>query len=268
MLMSMIDATSGTAMVIGSTNATSLAVGRTGVTTTINGSTFTFATASGTAIAVSGLNTTLGGSKLYGGTASGGQLSIEGTSHGTKSVTASILMPDAVASTSTTTGTLVITGGLGVSGTVNATTVTATTISSLIPVYFGFVVDMNAINTVYILRRLGSTAAYPEAFVCPCDMTIFRTTMYFAGTSGSEWTAGTGSVKTYVNNAQVVELDFSCVFGAMTSYTNRSGGTDVYKVSTATYDVSTGDYIQITVTTSADWAGNPECGADLWMKPR
>ena len=68
-----------------------------------------------------------------GTTASGGTLTLRSTSNATKA-TAAILMDDNVASTNTTTGTLVITGGLGASGRINATdftgTVGATTRSS------------------------------------------------------------------------------------------------------------------------------------------
>lgn len=69
----------------------------------------TSATFSGTLIAATQL----------GSAASGGTQIIRGTSHATKAA-ASILMNDNVASTGTSSGTLVITGGLGVSGRINA----------------------------------------------------------------------------------------------------------------------------------------------------
>lgn len=56
---------------------------------------------------------------VYGATTASAQLTIRGTSNATKA-TASILMPDGVAASNTTTGTLVVTGGVGVSGTVHA----------------------------------------------------------------------------------------------------------------------------------------------------
>jgi hypothetical protein len=62
---------------------------------------------------------------VYGGTNNGGTITIRGTSSGTKG-TASVLMTDAVASTTTGTGTLVVTGGVGVSGQITATTVVET----------------------------------------------------------------------------------------------------------------------------------------------
>lgn len=55
----------------------------------------------------------------YGSTSASGTITIRGTTNATKA-TASVLFTDNVASTSTTTGTVVITGGLGVSGAVSA----------------------------------------------------------------------------------------------------------------------------------------------------
>ena len=52
---------------------------------------------------------------VYGSTANSGTVTIRGTSAGTKA-TASVLLTDNVASSSTITGTLVVTGGMGVSG--------------------------------------------------------------------------------------------------------------------------------------------------------
>ena len=64
------------------------------------------------------LTATIGSfANVYGGTGSSGTITIRGTSNGTKA-TASVLMSDNVASSSTTTGTLVVTGGVGVSGTI------------------------------------------------------------------------------------------------------------------------------------------------------
>lgn len=62
---------------------------------------------------------------LSGGNSSGGTLTVRGTSDATKA-TASVLMTDAVASTTTTTGTLVVTGGVGVSGQLTAATLVET----------------------------------------------------------------------------------------------------------------------------------------------
>jgi len=62
---------------------------------------------------------------VYGGTGSSGTITIRGTSSGTKA-TASVLMTDAVASSSTATGTLVVTGGVGVSGQLTAATLVET----------------------------------------------------------------------------------------------------------------------------------------------
>ena len=65
------------------------------------------------------------GSTYDGGSASGGTLTIRGTSNGTKA-TASILMNDGVVSNSTTTGTLVVTGGVGISGQMTAASIVET----------------------------------------------------------------------------------------------------------------------------------------------
>ena len=56
---------------------------------------------------------------LSGASSNSATLTIRGTSSATKA-TASVLMTDAVASTSTTTGTLVVTGGVGISGRLSA----------------------------------------------------------------------------------------------------------------------------------------------------
>ena len=68
---------------------------------------------------------------IIGSTANSGTITIRGTSAVTKAA-ASVLLTDNVASSSTTTGTLVVTGGMGVSGqaTINNISVTAGTASS------------------------------------------------------------------------------------------------------------------------------------------
>ncbi len=65
------------------------------------------------------------GSTLDGSTANSATVTIRGTSSATKA-TASVLMTDNVASSSTTTGTLVVTGGVGVSGQLTCTTLVET----------------------------------------------------------------------------------------------------------------------------------------------
>jgi hypothetical protein len=62
---------------------------------------------------------------IYGATTNGATITIRGTSSGTKG-TASVLMTDNVASSTTATGTLVVTGGVGVSGQLTATTLVET----------------------------------------------------------------------------------------------------------------------------------------------
>ena len=62
---------------------------------------------------------------IYGATTNGATITIRGTSSGTKAA-ASVLMTDNVSSSTTTTGTLVVTGGVGVSGQVTATTLVET----------------------------------------------------------------------------------------------------------------------------------------------
>ncbi len=62
---------------------------------------------------------------VQGGTGTSGTLTILSTTSGTKA-TAGILMTENIASTTTGTGTLVITGGLGVGGRINATDYTGT----------------------------------------------------------------------------------------------------------------------------------------------
>jgi hypothetical protein len=62
------------------------------------------------------LTSTIGSfANVYGSTANSGTVTIRGTSSATKA-TASVLLTDNVASSSTITGTLVVTGGMGVSG--------------------------------------------------------------------------------------------------------------------------------------------------------
>jgi hypothetical protein len=62
---------------------------------------------------------------IIGSTSNSGTITIRGTSSGTKA-TASVLLTDNVASTTTTSGTLVVTGGVGISGQMTATTVSET----------------------------------------------------------------------------------------------------------------------------------------------
>lgn len=62
---------------------------------------------------------------VYGSTANSGTITIRGTTSGTKA-SASVLLTDNVASTTTTSGTLVVTGGVGVSGQLTCTTLVET----------------------------------------------------------------------------------------------------------------------------------------------
>lgn len=72
------------------------------------------------------LSSTIGSfANIYGATTNGATITIRGTSSGTKGA-ASVLMTDNVASSTTSTGTLVVTGGVGVSGQVTATTLVET----------------------------------------------------------------------------------------------------------------------------------------------
>lgn len=75
---------------------------------------------------------------IYGSTSASGTITLRGTSSGTKA-TASVLMTDNVASTTTGTGTLVVTGGVGISGQLTATTLVET--SSIV-----FKENINPIN--------------------------------------------------------------------------------------------------------------------------
>jgi hypothetical protein len=72
------------------------------------------------------LTSTIGNfANVIGSVSNSGTITIRGTSAGTKA-TASVLMTDNVASTSTGTGTLVVTGGVGVSGRLTATDIVET----------------------------------------------------------------------------------------------------------------------------------------------
>jgi hypothetical protein len=72
------------------------------------------------------LTSTIGSfANVQGSSSNSGTVTIRGTSSATKA-TASVLMTDAVASSSTTTGTLVVTGGVGISGQLTATTLVET----------------------------------------------------------------------------------------------------------------------------------------------
>jgi hypothetical protein len=72
------------------------------------------------------LTSTIGSfANVQGSSSDSGTVTIRGTSSATKA-TASVLMTDAVASSSTTTGTLVVTGGVGISGQLTATTLVET----------------------------------------------------------------------------------------------------------------------------------------------
>ena len=62
---------------------------------------------------------------VYGSTSNSGTITIRGTSSATKA-TASVLLTDNVASTTTGTGTLVVTGGVGISGQMTVTTIVET----------------------------------------------------------------------------------------------------------------------------------------------
>jgi hypothetical protein len=62
---------------------------------------------------------------VYGSASNSGTVTIRGTTSATKAA-ASVLMTDNVASSSTTTGTLVVTGGVGISGQMTATSIVET----------------------------------------------------------------------------------------------------------------------------------------------
>ena len=69
--------------------------------------------------------TALNAANHYGSVANSGTITIRGTTSATKA-TASVLMTDNVASSTTGTGTLVVTGGVGISGQLTATTLVET----------------------------------------------------------------------------------------------------------------------------------------------
>jgi len=72
------------------------------------------------------LTATIGSfANVYGATTNSATITIRGTSSATKAA-ASVLMTDNVASTTTTSGTLVVTGGVGISGQLTATTLVET----------------------------------------------------------------------------------------------------------------------------------------------
>jgi len=86
----------------------------------VSNSKLTFQPSTGTLFATIGQFATMNGS-----TANSGTLTLRGTSSATKAA-ASVLMPDGVTSTTTTSGTLVVTGGVGVSGQLTAATLVET----------------------------------------------------------------------------------------------------------------------------------------------
>lgn len=73
-------------------------------------------------------STAVNAANVYGSTAASGFITIRGTSDVTKS-TSSVRMTDNVASTTTGTGTLVVSGGVGVSGQITVATLSATTVT-------------------------------------------------------------------------------------------------------------------------------------------
>ena len=98
------------------------------------------------------LTATIGSfANVYGSTSNSGTITIRGTNAGTKA-SASVLMTDNVASSSTTTGTLVVTGGVGISGQLTAATIVET--SSI-----AFKENVNPINNALdlVLQLAGVT---------------------------------------------------------------------------------------------------------------
>jgi hypothetical protein len=98
------------------------------------------------------LTSTIGSfANVYGATTNGATITIRGTSSGTKAA-ASVLMTDNVTSSTTGTGTLVVTGGVGVSGQLTATTVVET--SSIV-----FKENINPINNALelVMQLMGVT---------------------------------------------------------------------------------------------------------------
>ena len=93
-----------------------LALGVSGTFASYSNTAFTFNAATGGFTANTVTANTCFGSSLASGT-----LTLRSTSNATKA-TAGILMDEGIASTSTTTGTLVVTGGVGISGALNAAT--------------------------------------------------------------------------------------------------------------------------------------------------
>jgi hypothetical protein len=80
---------------------------------------------SGSITSTLAVTTSVRSPSFLGSISSGGTLTLNSTSHATKA-TAGILMNDGIATTSTTTGTLVVTGGIGASGRIVATDFTGT----------------------------------------------------------------------------------------------------------------------------------------------
>jgi hypothetical protein len=99
------------------------------------------------------LSSTIGRfANVIGASTGSGTLTLRGTSNASKA-TASVLMTDGVASTTTSTGTLVVTGGVGVSGQITCASISATSITETSSITFKENVNpiMNALDMITML---------------------------------------------------------------------------------------------------------------------
>ena len=132
---------------------------------------------------------------VYGSTANSGTITIRGTSSGTKA-TASVLMTDAVASTSTGTGTLVVTGGVGLSGRLSAASaVIEGTVNSLITETSAQTTNYTLALTdrdqvVYMTNSAAATVTVPpDSTAFPIGSIVY---LYRAGAGTVTLAAGAG----------------------------------------------------------------------------
>jgi cytoskeletal protein CcmA (bactofilin family) len=148
---------------------------------------------------------------VQGSTTTSGTLTVRSTSSATKAA-AGILMDDGIASTSTTTGTLVVTGGVGVSGTIygalNSTNVTLSTTGTINGISVGATsASTGAFTTLSANSTVGLSGSNAQITISPTGTGSVTVAPAVAGNINNmnigASTRGTGAFTTLAANSTV-----------------------------------------------------------------
>lgn len=189
---------------------------------------------------------------ITGETGASGQLILRSTTNATKGY---VYVDETTASSSTSTGCLVLGGGLGVAGAINAASFTGTCKNAYTAVGFGFIANLAA-NTSYVLCRASTASANAAStFTCPyaCRLKALSVAMDNTG----EWTAGTIQIRVYDDNSSIYDTT-ALTSAGYSSTTLPDASTHYHQYFTTDQAIAAGSVLSVYVTTGATYAGNTD----------